>query len=213
MRAATWSSPLPELQSPIVATEQDQMEVQYDERSCSEISEPKAKPKQKQHANSLIGADDAQSDLTLVLTTTTAEREHLLTCEKFQPVVVTPSKGSLQECRNELAMIPASEYLLVIPERSVCTELAEFLHQRTRKIVAQLMIPKNLSLLEISTEELAKLPIRQLQPKPNADASNKAGPIITSMQDLLKRDLPPRLFLLEPLLPEQSIILVALCRW
>ena len=29
------------------------------------------------------------------------------------------------------------------------------------------------------------------------------------MQDLLARDLPPRLFLLEPLLPEQSIILVA----
>ena len=207
--AEAWSCPLPELQSRIVATEQDQMEVQYDERSCSEISEPKAKLKQKKSANSPIGADDAQSNLTLVLTTTTAEREHLLTCDKFQPVVVTPSKGSLQECRNELAMIPASEYLLVIPERSVCTELAEFLHQRTRKMVACLVIPKNKSLLEISTEELAKLPICQLQPKSKADASNKARPIITSMQDLLARDLPPRLFLLEPLLPEQSIILVA----
>jgi predicted DNA-binding transcriptional regulator AlpA len=207
--AATWTSPMPTLRSPTALAEQDQVEVQCDENSSSDTSKPKAKPKQKKSANLLIGTDDAQEDITLVLTTTTAEREHLLTCDKFQPVVVTLSKGSLQECRNELAMIPASEYLLVIPERPVCTQLAEFLHQRTRKMVACLVIPKNQCLLEISTEELAKLPIRQLQPKPKADASNKASPIITSMQDLLARNLPPRLFLLEPLLPEQSIILVA----
>ncbi|MDA0287053.1 MAG: AAA family ATPase [Proteobacteria bacterium] len=207
--AAAWSSPLPELQSPIVATEQDQMEVQHDERSRSEISEPKTKPKPKKSTNSLIGTDDAQSDLTLVLTSTVAERTHLLSCEKFQPAVIAPAKGVLNDCRDQLLPLPAANYLLVLQEDAICRDLAKFLFQCTQKPVLQVKIPKGLTLLEIATEELADLKIRALQPDPKAKTSDKAGPVITSMQDLLARHLPPRRFLLEPLLPEQSIILVA----
>ena len=185
------------------------MEVQYDERSCSEISEPKAKPKQKKSANSLIGAEDAQSDLTLVITSTVAERNHLLSCEKFQPAVVAPAKGSPLECRDQLLPLPASNYLLVLQDDSTCRDLAKFLFHRTKKPVLRLKIPTDTTLLGIATKELADLKIRPLQPDPKAKTSDKAGPVITSMQELLARDLPPRHFQLEPLLPEQSIILIA----
>ena len=180
------------------------MEVQYDDRSCSEISEPKAKPKQKKSANSLIGAEDAQSDLTLVITSTVAERNHLLSCEKFQPAVVAPAKGSLLECRDQLLPLPASNYLLVLQDDSTCRDLAKFLFHRTQKPVLRLKIPTATTLLGIATKELADLKIRPLQPDSKAKTSDKAGPVITSMQELLARDLPPRHFLLEPLLPEQK---------
>ncbi len=205
--AATWTGP--ELQSPTASAEQDPVDIQCDKSSSSEASESKDKPEQRKSTSSLIGIDDAQSDHTLVITTTAAERAHLLTCEKFQPVVIAPSEGSINEHRDKLLLLPALNYLLVIQKDLLRWDLARFLFQRTHKPVMQLEVPKDHTLLEITKEELAVLTHSQLLPGPKVKASAKALPVVTSMREILERDLPPRRFLLDPLMPEQSIILVA----
>ena len=203
--AATWTCPIPDLQSSTAVAEQDQIEFQYEEGSSSETLKPKAK--QKQPASSLIGAADAQSDLTMIITSTVATRNHLLTCEKFRPVIIAPATGSLHECATQLSQLPSSNFLLVVEEEVVVQELAKTLFKRTQKPVMQLKLPRDRALLSISTKELAELAIHNIYP-PKRKTTFKVSPIITSMQELLTRDLPPRHFLLDPLLPEQSIILV-----
>ena len=205
----TWTSPTPELQSPATVAKQDPVDIRCDKSSSSEASESKDKPEQRKSTSSLIGTDDVQSDHTLVITTTAAERAHLLTCEKFQPVVIAPSEGSINEHRDKLLLLPALNYLLVIQKDSLRWDLAKFLFQRTHKLVMQLEVPKDHTLLEIPKEELAVLTISQLLPDPKIKVPAKALPVVTSMREILERDLPPRRFLLDPLMPEQSIILVA----
>jgi len=204
-----WESPFPVLQDRSTTIEPDKAEIELADDLQNNKAKPKSKPRPQKSDNRLIGAKDAQSDLTLVITSTAAERDHLLTCRKFQPAVVAPTRGPLLECRDQLLPLPAANYLLVLQEDSICRDLAKFLFKRTQKPVLRLKIPTDSRLLDISTEELADLKIRPLQPDPKAKTSDKAGPVITSMQDLLSRHLPPRRFLLDPLLPEQSIILVA----
>ncbi len=207
--AAVWKNPLPALQDHSTITKSAQAEI------VSAVEPQIAKPKQKsknrqaKSVDSLIGSADAKANLTLMITSTVAERDHLLSCEKFQPAVVAPAEGSLSEQREQLIRLPAANYLLALQDDSICQDLAKFLFQQSRKAVLYLDLPSDCSLLEIPTEELADLKIRNLHLDLNSKASNKAVPVITSMQELLARDLPPRHFLLDPLLPQQSIILVA----
>jgi len=111
-----WESPFPVLQDRSTTIEPDQTAIDLADDLQNTKAKPKSKTRPQKSANRLIGTDDAQSDLTLVITSTVAERDHLLSCEKFQPVVVAPAKGSILECRDQLAMLPALNYLLALQE-------------------------------------------------------------------------------------------------